>query len=167
MMGMQSPWSTWSRNASIGFNVHLLSVVLRQKHGRYRLVSLGDEIELGAVFSVIHGKKPKAALERDLVLLAVVLVEVSPVAGLMPLYGDQDVLLGQSLEGVRGRDEFAQSEERNGNFLRTHKPWSSKVEAMPSSSSPNSSTIADFIAVRSASGLACFGQAGQRRTSRI
>src|SRR5664279_1992886 len=143
------------------------SIILREQDGRCRPVCFRDEPKLRPVGGLVGGNDPPALCQCMVVGRAVVLCEVSPVAGLVTLNPQEDVILCDRLAGVRRHDDAAESEYGHGNCLCAHNPKSSIVAAMPSSSSPRISTSAAFRAALSGSGLAPFAQAGQCMTLRI
>ena len=59
------------------------SVFLRQQNGGCRAVGFGDEPDFGAVRKAIGGENPEPFLEGQFVLLAVVFVDLAPIAGNM------------------------------------------------------------------------------------
>jgi hypothetical protein len=61
------------------------SVISREENRRYRAVRLRDDPEPGAVPSVIRRNDPRALDQCLVVGLTVVLCEVAPIAGLVPL----------------------------------------------------------------------------------
>lgn len=56
---------------------------------------------------MVLGEDPEGVFNRELVLLPVLLLEISPIAGLMPLEEVDGILEvpGESIEGIRGRDD--------------------------------------------------------------
>src|ERR1035437_6114997 len=143
------------------------SIVLREQDGRYRPVCFRDEPKLRPVHGLVGGNDPPALCQCTVVGRTVVVCEVSPIAGLVALNPQEDVILCDRLAGVRRRDDAAEAEVGHGNCVSFHNPKSSIVAAMPSSSSPRISTIPALRAALSGSGLAPFGQAGQWMISRI
>src|SRR5664280_1380460 len=79
----------------------LCLVVFWHQNRSHASVSLGDDPELDAASGVINRKETKALFKGQFILLPVMLVHVSPITGLMPLDGKQDVVLRQLVERVR------------------------------------------------------------------
>lgn len=55
------------------------SILLRQKNRSRRAVRFGDDPDFGAVLEVVGRENPEAFLQRELVLAAIVFVQVTPV----------------------------------------------------------------------------------------
>src|SRR4051794_4081301 len=55
-------------------------VVLREEHGRYRPIRLGDHPELDAVSVVVDREEPKTLLHGELVLLPILGAAFAPIA---------------------------------------------------------------------------------------
>src|ERR1035437_72048 len=141
------------------------SIILREQDGRCRPVCFRDEPKLRPVHGLVGGNDPPALRQCTVVGRTVVVCEVSPIAGLVTLNPQEDVILCDRLAGVRRGNDVAKSEYGHGNCVSFHNPKSSIVAAMPSSSSPRISTSPALRAALSGSGLASLGQAGQCLTS--
>jgi len=131
-----SPW--WM---TLLVESQMLSVVLGEQQGRYGPIGFCDDPELRAIRAAIHGEKAEALLEGHFILLPVVLVNVTPVAGLMALDASLDVLRCQPVERVWRGDDPAELEPGDGLGLRAQVTppatascsWSSRSTASISS----------------------------------
>lgn len=79
------------------------SIVFWQEHGCQRPVSFGDDVEFHPGRGTVNREQPKAFPERQLVLLVVVFVHITPVPSLMALKSPNNVVLSEVGDGV-GRD---------------------------------------------------------------
>ena len=91
----------------------LCLVIFRHQNRCRGAICLGDEPEFDATSGVIHGPKPRAFDERTLVGCVAIRVHVAPISRLMSLDAREDVLLRQSVEGVRRGYDLAKPEFGN------------------------------------------------------
>ena len=83
-------------------------------------VEIGDDAIANSCGGVVHRQESAPMRDRTVICLPVVIVHFAPFAGLMPLNGEQDVVVRNVIEGVRRGDNPAESELGNGLCIRTH-----------------------------------------------